>query len=274
MKRYVELSAGGASGVAASPRERFIETAQCNASVSAFAMHDVHNGNETRARLSIETAGLDTNVGQSLGTGWLEAAAPVYNISPNIKDYVVVPVIMFPSGLPNRNAVAFRLGGLGRFDHELGCLGYETWNRKPTFFNHKNDDHTKAKGVIFDTRMLPMQGTGGKVWKAVALAGYDRTRDPELANNILTGAYNNYSMGASVGSYECAVCGHAPTKKDPGCEHISIDKRVMRIFDAPRGRVLAHYICDYLRGFELSCVHPTPAWAAANVNPEHHLRLD
>lgn len=273
MDRFIELSAGGATGDKVPVTERYVELAHCVDSVSAFDMHDVKAGNEHGARMSYETAGLDVNIGQSLGTGWLEAAAEVYNISRNIKDYVVVPVIMFPSGLPNRNAVAFKLSGLSRFDPELGCISYETWNRKPTFFNHKNDDHTKAKGVIFDTRMLPMAGTNGRVWKAVALAGYDRTRDPELANNILTGAYSNYSMGASVGTYECAVCGHKPNKKDTGCEHISIDKRNMRIFDTPRGRVLAHYTCDYIRGFELSCVHPTPAWAAAHAPPDHHLTL-
>ncbi len=274
MDRFIELSAGGANGNAVeTAMERYIELGSCLDSVSAFAIDDVQRGNESRAKLSFEQASLDTSIGSALGTGWLEAAAPVYNISPNIKDYVVVPVIMFPSGLPNRNAVAFSLKSLGRFDHELGCLGYETWRRKPTFFNHKNDDHTQAKGVIFDTRMVPMANTNGKIWKAVALAGYDRTRDPELANNILTGAYSNYSMGSSVGSYECAVCGHKPTKKDTGCEHIAIDRRVMRTFDVERGRVLAHYVCDYLRGFELSCVHPTPAWAAAHAPPDHHLSL-
>lgn len=252
--------------------ERSIELGFCLGSTQAYEMHAIAKGDENRAKLSFETAGLDTSAGRELGTGWLEAAAPVYNISPNIKDYVVVPVIMFPSSLPNRNSVAFKLSGLSRFDHELGCLGYETWNRKPTFFNHANDDHTKAKGVIFDTRMTPMRGT--KIWKTVALAGYDRTRDPVLANNILSGNYNNYSMGASVGSYECAVCGHKPTKKDMGCEHIGLDRRSMKIFNVERGPVLAHYICDYIRGFELSCVHPTPAWAAAHVTPEHHLRLD
>jgi hypothetical protein len=237
-------------------------------------MHDISAGSEATARLSFETAGLDPNVGRELGTGWLEAAAETYNISRDIRDYVVVPVIMFPTAFPNRNAVAFSLASMSRFDHELACLGYESWNRRPTHFNHDNEDPTAAKGVIFDTRMLPMKGTNNRVWKSVALAGFDRTRDPVLANNILTGEYAHYSMGASVGSYECACCGYRPTKAAPSCEHIGIDKRQMKIFDMPnRGKVLAHFICDHIRGFELSCVHPTPAWAAAHTTPEHLLKL-
>jgi hypothetical protein len=255
--------------------ERSIELGFCEEpGLQAFEMHDILKGNESRARMSFETAGLDTNLGRELGTGWLEAAAAEYNISRDIRDYVITPVIMFPTALPNRNGVAFSLASMGRFDLDLACLGYETWKRRPTHFNHVNDDPTNAKGAVFDTRMLPLAGTNQKVWKAVALYGCDRTRDPVLANNILTGEYSHYSMGASVGSYECAVCGHRPTKAQNGCEHISLDNRTMRIFNTPdRGPVLAHYICDFIRGFELSCVHPTPAWAAAHVSPEHLLHL-
>lgn len=256
-----------------------VERAWCDpdqgaGATGAFEMHAIKTGNESRAKLSFETAGLDTNIGRDLGTGWLEAAAPVYNISPNIKDYVVAPVIMFPSALPNRNSVAFSLAALGRLNPETGQLGYESWNRKPTFFNHKNDDHTQAKGVIFDTRMLPLKGTNNRVWKAVALAGFDRTRDPDLANKILTGEYSHYSMGTGVNKYECAVCGHLPTKQNLGCEHININNRNMKIFNVERGAVLAHYICDYINGFELSCVHPTPAWASAHTAPEQLLKLE
>lgn len=255
--------------------ERSIELGYCDlGTTGAFALHDVVNGRESAAKLSFETAGLDNSVGRELGTGWLEAAAAFYGTSPDIKDYVIAPVIMFPSGLPNRNSVAFSLASLGRFDPELACLGYQSWNHRPTFYNHLNDDPTKAKGVIFDTRMLPLAGTNGRVWKAVALAGYDRSRDPVLANNILNGTYSHYSMGASVGSYECSACGHKPTKQDKGCEHINLDTRQMKTFQIEgRGNVLAHYICDYLRGFELSCVHPTPAWASAHAPTEHLLSL-
>lgn len=255
--------------------ERFIELGAAEGQgVTAFEMYDIKRGNESRAKLAFEQAGLDTSSGRELGIGWLEAAAAEYNTSSRIEDYVVVPVIMFPSSLPNRNGVAFPLKALSRFDPEMGCLGYETWNRKPTFFNHKNDDHKQAKGVILDTRMLPLSGTNNRIWKNVALAGFDRNRDTLLANNILNGTYAHYSMGASVGTYECAVCGHKPNKNDIGCEHFSLNKRNMRTFDVPgRGKVLAHYLCDYIRGFELSCVHPTPAWASAHAPVEHLLSL-
>lgn len=255
--------------------ERHLELGMdCSGSHDAFAMHDLANGNEARARLSFETAGLDNNVGRELGTGWLQAVSEVYNISADIKDYVITPVIMFPTAYPNRNGVAFSLASMGRFDMELACLGYESWKRRPTHYNHDNDHPENAKGVVFDTRMLPLAGTNQRVWKAVALYGCDRTRDPVLANSILTGEYQHYSMGASVGSYECSVCGHRPTKQQNGCDHLSLDNRTMKVFNTEdRGPVLAHYICDHIRGFELSCVYPTPAWAAAHVTPDHLLSL-
>lgn len=248
MERYVELGAAEGHGL------------------TAFEMYKVAKGNESRALLAFEQAGLDTSSGRDLGVGWLESAAREYNISTDIKDYVIAPVITFPTSLPNRNGVAFPLKAMSRFDPELGQLGYETWRRKPTHAQHQNSDLTIAKGVVFDVRMTPMSNTNNRIWKHVCLAGFDRTRDPALANKILTGECAHYSMGASVGEYECAVCGHKPNKDSIGCEHFALNRREMKTYHVPnRGNVLAHYICDFVRGIELSAVWPTPAWASAET---------
>ena len=50
--------------------------------------------------------------------------APQYHISPDAKDYIIVPVIVVPSDLPNRNRVGFPLKELMRANPETGQLAY------------------------------------------------------------------------------------------------------------------------------------------------------
>lgn len=256
--------------------ERFVETAFANC-LSSYALHDVFNGNEDRAKRSLEQAGMQVSDGASqtaLGLGWLEAAAPVYNISRDPKDYVIAPVTILLSEIPNRNGVAFPLTALAAFDPELGQMAYETWRRKPTFYEHANEDHTKAHGVIFDMTMRPARNFAGNLWRVNALCGVDRTRVPLLANRVLAGDLKTWSMGATIAQYECAICGHHPTKTVRRCEHMSLDNRQMRLFASANGQPpkLAHYTTTGIRGFECSMVE-VPAWASAQNEPEHLMSL-
>lgn len=138
-----------------------------------------------------------------------------------------------------------------------------------------NEDHTKALGVIFDVHMSAApQFAGDTLHKVITLCGVDRTRSPMLANRLLTGSLRTWSMGATLTGYECSVCGHRPSKANPKCEHFGLNNRNMRIFEDPkRGRVLAHYICSGIRGFETSMVE-VPAWASAQHADDQLLLLD
>ncbi len=84
----------------------------------------------------------DTRNALTESTGWLPFFAEEYNISPDIKDYVLVPVSIFLSGLPNKKGHAFTVEELTSADPMLGCLKFESWKRKPCFLNHVNKDHT------------------------------------------------------------------------------------------------------------------------------------
>lgn len=192
-------------------------------------------------------------------TQWLPFFSEVYNISAKLEDYVVVPVIIMPSDLPNRNCIAFPYQELAKANPEFGLLAYQTWRAKPTFIDHVNKDHTKSKGIIFSSMMRKMHGVHGDLWKVVCLAGYDRNRDPDLVNQILTGERNSYSMGAWTTHFTCSVCGATHRDpKDPGCNHVKIG---MTAFTR-HGDKLGYLDSRNPVGFELSSV-TVPAYQSA-----------
>lgn len=193
---------------------------------------------------------------------WLPLAAETYKISPNIKDYVVVPLIIFPSDLVNRNSVAFPYDELMKFNPHRGMPTYKTWRGMPTFIEHNHNDYEQAKGIIFDTYIKKIPDVIGDIYKVIALCGFDRKKDPALAARILAKKATTYSMGASIGRYECSICGalSPPNRRDTECGHVTRGK--ITIHDTPQGRKPAYYLARGISGFEISSVS-SPAWIAA-----------
>lgn len=188
--------------------------------------------------------------------GWLPFAAKPYHISPNIQDYLLVPVIIMPSDLPNRNGVAFPLRELVRFNPSLGRQAYKTWKGQPTHLEHKNDDITEAYGVIADAFLRPMKTHGqNKIWKLMLLLAFDKTKHPELTSRIETGEINSYSMGAFVDSYTCSICG----ADLGGCVHLN-PKQPGQFYEY--GSQLAFRNVRGITGFETSAV-ADPAYVSA-----------
>lgn len=206
--------------------------------------------------LEARTAGTSSNALSLDWTQWLPFASKVYNISPNIKDYIIVPVLTIPSDLPNRNGVGFPLKELVRFNPELGMQCYKTWKGKPCFEEHANDDHKAAKGVILDTHMKPMKKYG--IWRLLKLLAYDRTRDPQLCNDILARKRNSYSMGAYLSGYTCSYC-HKPFGT---CEHIPYGATPQDMIFLPYKDSLIFKNVVMPEGFETSSVK-TPAFITA-----------
>lgn len=197
---------------------------------------------------------------------WLPAAAKVYNISRDIRDYVIVPVIIMPTDIPNRNSVAFPYEELLKFNPREGRPSYKTWIGKPTFLEHNNQDHTKAKGIVFDSNMVPIKGTKNDLAKVVCLCGFDTRADPVLAKSIHDRKRTNYSMGAAIDVYECAICGdrtdiNARGKRETSCGHVTRGR--LPLYKTQYGQKPAYYISRGITGFEVSSVG-VPAWASAN----------
>lgn len=135
---------------------------------------------------------------------WLKGCSNKYHISDKIEDYVVAPVPLITSDIPNRNAQAFTLASLLDFSTDHGCLRYKTFVGKATFEEHKNSDPTKAKGVNFDSSLLKVPHYA--VAKVIVLSGFDRSKDSTLANAILKGEREGYSMGATCSMFKCSIC--------------------------------------------------------------------
>ena len=199
--------------------------------------------------------------------GWLPFFAEKYNISSELKDYVMIPVVIMPSDLPNRNAQAFPFKELVRADIETGLLGFETWSRKPTFIDHLNKNHTVAKGIILSSVMKPIKNSQGKLWKVLTLLAFDRKKDPILANDILTGKRTNYSMGAWSKYFTCSLCQAQHTSQNQGCEHINLKMpRIKRTID----NKLIYLQAREINGFETSSVL-NPAYFSSTTPTNLHL---
>jgi hypothetical protein len=186
---------------------------------------------------------------------WLGAAAPHYQLSANIKDYVIIPVPAIISDVPNTNGVAMPKKELLAFRPDSGRSSYKTWKGKATFREHQNQDISKAKGVILDCYASPVKNYGNGLIKVMMLAAYDRTKDPELCNSILSGEENAYSMGAYFENWSCSICGSDKGK----CKHT--DARSPLKLD-PMSKTLAYRNIEGIEGFELSSVS-SPAYCIA-----------
>ncbi len=195
---------------------------------------------------------------------FLPLAATEYEISSDANDYVFVPVPIVPTDLPNRNSVAFPYETLLAFNPRIGRPNYKSWNGKPTFFEHANTDIKAAKGIIVDTYIKPITNTHGTLHKVMALCGYDRTKDRDLANAILRGERASYSMGAFITTYECSICGsHSkPNKLNTECGHVVRGRP--QLHPLPNGKLRPSYLLARkgIEGFEVSSV-AVPAWTSA-----------
>lgn len=261
-----------------------VETSFTVARLPAIDMHSqdtISNSIDRIAELSSDDSRTSTRSALnniiSEAPNWLPFAAESYEISANIRDFVMAPVVIIPSDLPNRNKTAFPYLELSSFNPEAGMLSYRTFSGKPTHIEHINRDITKAKGVVMDVAMHRMAGRLGNLWKVVSLCGFDRTKDAALANDILTGRRDSYSMGAYVKEYSCSICG-CRTKPGMGkalpCgdEHVnSKPGSAFKTFNVGGKNIVGHFNAHGITGFEVSSVS-VPAWASAATKHDRTLR--
>jgi hypothetical protein len=190
---------------------------------------------------------------------WLPLAAEMYNISADLKDYILTPVVSMPSDLPNKNGQAFPFHQLSAWAPSHGMPRYKTWKAKGSFIEHDSDDYTRSNGIIFESLMFPIKNSVGNIFKLVKLVGTDRSRNPVHANNILTKKSRHWSMGAYTEDYECSVCASLFTAG--GCEHVGDRVDVapeFKVFD----KQLAYWNTVNPIGFEISSVGK-PAYSSA-----------
>jgi hypothetical protein len=222
---------------------------EVSSGANANVVIDLHKASRKKGLVEVSTNGI-TYQNQIVDTSWLPFAAKQYNLSGDIKDYVMVPVVISPCGFPNRNGVAFLLEDLVSFNTELGMQYYLTWRGKPTFYEHDSSDIKKANGLILDVSL-----SSKNYWKIINFLAFDRTKDVDLIQRVISGDVKTYSMGAYItGGYTCSICG----KVVGTCNHLDIKSRKLRLF----GDQLAFRLGRYPVGFETSIVE-VPAWSVA-----------
>jgi hypothetical protein len=195
-----------------------------------------------------------------IDVSYLPAASEMYNISPNISDYILVPVSTVLSDLPNTNGDAMTREELLKFNPQQGRIAYKTWIGKPTFLEHANQVIPGAKGIILDTYVKALPQYGGLL-SLIKLLAFDRSKDPRLVNEILRKAINTYSMGVNFSAYRCSVSGRVFTSKDKPGDYtdLGMPPRLIRMGDRD---VVAYRQLLNLEGFETSAVG-TPAYFCA-----------
>ncbi len=151
--------------------------------------------------------------GTAIDYSWLKGASDTYQISSDIKDYILSEIPIVTIDFPNRNGHAFPFEEVSYFDPRFGQFVYKTFVGKPTFADHNNKVFTEAKGVHFDSslRYVPKWD----VWKIYVLLGYDRTKDSSLARQIEKGQRRSYSMGSWVSYFLSSISGQLANGSQP-----------------------------------------------------------
>lgn len=215
----------------------------------------------TASDIKAEISQIETPIGWEL---ILPFAARELEISTNPRDYLIYPVPIMYSDLPNRNGFAFPLSELTAWNVELGRQAYKGWAGMPMFEEHRSDDHKKALGIVIDTSLRKLVGYGkDKYWKVLALAAVDRTKNKELAEKLYEGEISTYSMGAYVEYTTCSYCGAISGK----CTHVPESNSEVCMY--VKNGELVYKNVHKVKPYELSVV-VDPAFGTA----QHTVRLD
>lgn len=155
-----------------------------------------------------KTVRFDTIPGKPVvDISWLPAMSKVYNISPNLRDYVIKPVPIVRIGFPNRNMDGFHISDMLQYIHATRGQSFRSFVGAPCFKNHDNKDYTKALGVHLDSVITMMEFQGRVTPFIVILVAYDRSKDKDLVQKMLSGKATGHSMGAWVKKARCSICG-------------------------------------------------------------------
>ena len=190
---------------------------------------------------------------------WLPQAAPMYDISPNLRDYLVVPTVAFWSGVPNTNGDAVKTVDTLKFRPTDGMCMYKTFQGKGTYWNHENNTVPElASGVIFDSYLTPVVGIPNSL-KIVLLLGFCREKNPNLAQRIDQRKVTSYSVGMNYEGYEISSTGDVVSNMAEAARAITQPNQSP--YPDEYGSLVFRYLRNP-RGFECSAV-PTPAFASA-----------
>lgn len=189
---------------------------------------------------------------------WLKAASSRYDISSDIKDYVVKDLRIVRLDYPNRNYDSFRRADSLQWSMKRMRPRWATFIGSPTCHNHQNRvDMNKAlaKGIHLDAALDIVHHANFDVHYIRILAAYDRSKDRGLTIAMERGDKPGHSMGAIVPQARCSICKATGTgsRTRNYCEHSS---RRGTLFQVPGVELplLAYDLCEEFDFFESSVV--------------------
>lgn len=148
----------------------------------------------------------------------LNAVSRVYNLSDNIDNYIFLVARAVTADVPNSNGDMFGSPELTRFSQKHRCQVYQTFRNDPLHVEHAADDPKTARGFLPDAYYVKIPDEQ-YVLTAVAV---DTKKDSPLAEGILSGDINKFSMGCMCDSVQCSYseCGKIATSDHEMCDHL------------------------------------------------------
>lgn len=196
-----------------------IKLGEAASAIRQFEGHKCEQFRDPKSgKLKLASSHIFNNTGH-IDISWLPLASEDYQISPDIKDYIINEIPIVTVDVPNRNLDAFSFDAVTKFNPEIGRIAYQTFIGKPTHRDHDNKDIRKARGVHIDSQL---QKLADGSYKIVVLAAWDRTKDRQLIADMLnTSKPVGYSMGAFVGLTRCSFpsCNATSSNGKIACSH-------------------------------------------------------
>jgi hypothetical protein len=147
----------------------------------------------------------------------LQAVARVYDISSDINDFVFPVPRAVTSDCPNNNGDNFQHDELIRFSPQHKCMVFQTFRNDPLHVEHAADNPKTARGYLPDAHYVTADQQDKHVLTVVAV---DTKKDPPLAEGILRGDINSFSMGCICESVRCSACNKVAYSDKDLCDHL------------------------------------------------------
>ncbi len=152
-----------------------------------------------------------------------EKMAALYAVSPNPQDYRYLSALAVRANVPNSNGDAVSREELFRYRPLRRCRSFETFIHSPLHVNHFSSNPKLARGFIVDA----IYNTWDEDFEFVeTVVAVDKTKDPILADALVSGKINKFSMGSIVESLQCSLsfCKKVAHKQSELCEHLRSQK--------------------------------------------------
>jgi len=127
-----------------------------------------------------------------------------------------------------------------------------TFQGRPVFVNHNNQDPERTRGVILASQYHGLSEDP----HITILPEVDAQTFPNLARDIINGDMDSVSMGCDVDNSTCSYCGNVATTAEQFCDHILNNKgqELTKLVNNQPKRILVFEICRGLNFFEISFV--------------------